>query len=146
MERVGHNVGDTKERAMDIREIQAHLASFAAEREWDQFHSPKNLSMALAGEAGELLEHFQWLSEEQSINIGDNKKKAVAEELADVFIYAVRLADKLAIDLESAVRDKLEANAKKYPWRPDSLGTGFYYVQYGLNRRYRSSNSPNRPR
>src|SRR4051794_12118561 len=101
---------------MDIKEIQRRLAEFAAERDWDQFHTPKNLSMALAGEAGELLELFQWLTEEQSRAISDpGAREAIAEELADITIYVLRLAHKLNLDLEFAVRSKIEKNAKKYP-------------------------------
>ena len=102
---------------MDIRKLQAELALFASKRDWDQFHSPKNLCMALAGEAGELIEHFQWLTEAQSAKLKGKKKQAVAEELADIFIYTVRLADKLQIDLERATRRKIKINARKYPVR-----------------------------
>ena len=86
---------------MNIEEIQARLAEFAKERDWEQFHSPKNLSMALAGEVGELLEIFQWLTEEQSqqSSLSEDQLAAATEELADVLIYALRLADKLDINL-----------------------------------------------
>jgi dCTP diphosphatase len=100
---------------MDIPGIQGQLARFAAEREWDRFHSPKNLSMALAGEVGELVEHFQWVTEEESTQFPERKKDAIAEELADIVIYALRLSDKLGIDIEKAVAEKMVANAKKYP-------------------------------
>ena len=102
---------------MNIEALQAKLRTFAQERDWDQFHSPKNLAMALAGEAGELLEHFQWLTEEQSkaLPADEAKKKQVSEELADVGIYLVRLCDKLGIDLEQAIEAKMAANALKYP-------------------------------
>jgi dCTP diphosphatase len=102
---------------MNIPELQAALRSFAQERDWDQFHSPKNLAMALAGEAGELLEHFQWLTEEQSRTLGMDaaKKQKVSEELADVAIYLVRMCDQLNVDLTQAVEDKMIANAAKYP-------------------------------
>ena len=102
---------------MNITEIQKRLAAFAEARNWDQFHSPKNLSMALAAEAAELLEIFQWLTEEQSKGIaGDEKELAqIREEIADVFIYLARLADKLGGDIEKAVLDKIALNEKKYP-------------------------------
>jgi len=84
------------------------LRVFAAERDWEQFHAPKNLAIALSVEAAELLEHFQW-----SESAADPAK--VREELADVFLYLVRLADRLDVDLIAAARDKIELNAKKYP-------------------------------
>jgi dCTP diphosphatase len=99
---------------MDIKESQARLAEFARARDWGQFHSPKNLSMALAAEAGELLEIFQWLTEEESKAVG-NSDKAVREEIADIFIFLVRLADKVGVDIEKAVLQKIEVNEKKYP-------------------------------
>ena len=97
---------------MDIKEIQDKLAKFAEERDWDQFHSPKNLAMALTSEVGELNELFQWLTEEQSNNVDNDE---IRQEIADIFIYLLRLSDKLDIDIESAVREKIEINAKKYP-------------------------------
>ncbi|MCH5373289.1 MAG: nucleotide pyrophosphohydrolase [Planctomycetes bacterium] len=100
---------------MDIDALQQRLADFAAERDWEQFHSPKNLVMALAAEAGELIEEFQWLTETESANLGTKQKQAVAHELADVLIYLVRLADRLDIDLDVAVADKIRINAEKYP-------------------------------
>ena len=101
---------------MDIDEIQVRLANFAKERDWEQFHSPKNLSMALAGEAGELLEIFQWLTEDQSqqSSLSKDQLKAVAEELADILIYALRLADRLDINLEDAIAAKISKNALRY--------------------------------
>ena len=100
---------------MDIDALQQRLAEFAAERDWGQFHSPKNLAMALAAEAGELVEAFQWLTETESANLDATQKQAVAYELADVLIYLVRLADRLDIDLDVAVTDKIRINAEKYP-------------------------------
>ena len=101
---------------MDIKEIQDKLAKFAKERDWDQFHSPKNLVMALTSEVGELNELFQWLTEEQSSMKDDiGKIEEIRKEIADIFIYLLRLADKLDIDIEEAVREKIEINAKKYP-------------------------------
>jgi len=102
---------------MNIEEIKNRLARFAEERDWEQFHSPKNLSMALAAEAAELLEIFQWLTEEQSIRIIDDTKEMalIRQEIADVFIYLIRLVDKLGVDLEQAVMEKIELNEVKYP-------------------------------
>ena len=97
---------------MDIKEIQDKLAKFSEERDWDQFHSPKNLAMALTSEVGELNELFQWLTEEQSKNVDNDE---IRQEIADIFIYILRLADKLNINIEDAVREKMEINAKKYP-------------------------------
>lgn len=102
---------------MNIESLQLALREFAQAREWERFHSPKNLAMALAGEAGELLELFQWLSEEESqpSNLPVATRERVQDELADVLLYLVRLADKLHIDLEAAAAHKLAANAEKYP-------------------------------
>jgi NTP pyrophosphatase (non-canonical NTP hydrolase) len=102
---------------MNISEIKKRLATFAAARNWDQFHSPKNLSMGLAAEAAELLEIFQWLTERQSVEIVGNEKEMahVKEEIADVFIYLVRLADKLNVDIEKAVFEKIDLNEMRYP-------------------------------
>jgi dCTP diphosphatase len=98
-----------------LEELRTRLAAFAAERDWEQFHSPKNLAMALAAEAGELLEHFQWLTEAESGALPAATHDEVALEIADVLLFLVRLADRLDIDpLEAAAR-KLELNARKYP-------------------------------
>lgn len=103
-------------QAMNVKEIQETLAQFAEDRDWDQFHSPKNLSMALAGEAAELLEIFQWLTEEQSARnaLTAEQSRHASEELADITIYLLRLADKLGVDLDKAVQDKIEKNAARY--------------------------------
>ena len=102
---------------MDINKLQQALAIFAQERDWDQFHSPKNLASALSVEASEILELFQWLTPEQSLAIKDkpNEKQHVADEIADTFIYLLRLADKLEIDIEAAIESKMKRNADKYP-------------------------------
>lgn len=91
------------------------LRSFARAREWEQFHTPKNLSMALAAEAGEVLEHFLWIDGAQSQALPEQAREAVALELADVLLYLVRLADVLDIDLAHAAQRKLELNAQRYP-------------------------------
>ncbi len=100
---------------LSIQHIQQLVREFAADRDWDQFHSPKNLAMALSVEVAEVIEHFQWLTEDQSRSLPEDKRKAIAEELADTFIYLVRLADKMDVDLLTAAEEKLAANAKAYP-------------------------------
>ncbi|WP_336808020.1 nucleotide pyrophosphohydrolase [Fulvimonas yonginensis] len=99
----------------ELQALQDALRAFAREREWEQFHSPKNLASALSVEAAELLEHFQWMTEEQSHTLGEDKKNEIAEEVADVFLYLLQLSDKLGIDPLEAARRKLEINAAKYP-------------------------------
>jgi dCTP diphosphatase len=99
----------------NFEETRHRLREFCAARDWDQFHSPKNLAMALIVEAAELVEHFQWLTEEQSAALPADKLAAVAQEVADIQIYLVRLADKLDIDLDAAVAAKLTVNEQKYP-------------------------------
>lgn len=96
-------------------ELRNLLRNFATERDWDQFHAPKNLASALAVEAAELLENFQWLTEEQSRNLSPDAREKVIEELADVFLYTVRLADKLDANLLEAAHQKIIKNAQKYP-------------------------------
>lgn len=98
-----------------VDDLSARLAEFARTRDWEQFHSPKNLAMALAGEAGELLEHFQWLTEAQSRTLNDEKKHAVAMELADIFIYLLRLAERMDIDLLQSAYGKMAINEHRYP-------------------------------
>ena len=100
---------------MDIAALKKQLAEFAAERDWQQYHSPKNLAMALAAESGELLELFQWLSEVESADLDPATREAVAFELADILIYMLRLADSLDIDLDAAVSEKMRLNAERYP-------------------------------
>jgi len=98
-----------------LRALQQRLAAFAAARDWEQFHSPKNLAMALSVEAAELVEEFQWLTEEQSRALDAERRERVRLELADVFIYLLRIADKLGVDLVAAANDKIVLNEKKYP-------------------------------
>ena len=98
-----------------IQDLRNKLRQFAAERDWDQFHSPKNLAMALSVESAELLENFQWLSDAESAALAPERREKIREELADVLLYLIRLADKLDIDLATAATDKLSVNAKKYP-------------------------------
>ena len=106
-----------KKHTDNLESLRARLAKFAAARDWDQFHNPKNLAMALAGEAGEVLEHFQWLTFEQAANLPAETRAEVALECADVLLFLLRLCDKLDIDLAAAARRKLALNAKKYPVR-----------------------------
>lgn len=104
---------------LNITNLKIRLNKFAKDREWGQFHSPKNLVMALSVEASELLEHFQWMKEEDSIALkesGDTDKiEAIGEEIADVLLYTIRLADMLGVDVTKALDDKIEKNALKYP-------------------------------
>lgn len=99
----------------ELEKIRLRIRQFAADRDWDQFHSPKNLSMALSAESGELLEQFQWLTEEQSKKLSNEKLHNIEEELADIQIYLIRLADKLNINIVDAVHKKIEINERKYP-------------------------------
>ena len=102
---------------MDIKQIQKKLQEFSENRNWDQFHSPKNLAMALSVEVAELVEIFQWLDNEQSLvhNLDSSSLKFLKEELGDIMIYTIRLADKLNINLEEAIHNKIEINDEKYP-------------------------------
>lgn len=102
---------------MDIKAVQTRLQAFARERDWEQFRSPKNIATALAVEAAELLEPFQWLKEEESRRLAENPAdyERVKDEIADVMIYLLRLADLLEVDLERAVEEKIRKNGKKYP-------------------------------
>ena len=99
----------------ELETLRQQLRDFASARDWGQFHSPKNLAMALSAEAGELLEVFQWLTEEQSRALTDDARAAASEEIADVLLYLIRLADQLDIDPMAAAQRKLEANDRKYP-------------------------------
>ncbi len=102
-------------RSSELDHLQAQLRQFAQAREWEQFHSPKNLSMALAGEVGELLEHFQWLTEQQSVALAADKREAVGLEMADIFIYLLRLADRLDVNLLALAERKMAINEGRYP-------------------------------
>lgn len=98
-----------------INGLKDVIEKFVIERDWTQFHSPKNLSMALSGEAAEILEIFQWLTEEQSYNLDDHKKELLKQEIGDVIIYTFNLASKFGIDPIEAGLYKMELNAVKYP-------------------------------
>jgi len=111
-----HLWGNGLEAGMDkLEQIKASLQKFADDRDWDQFHSPKNLSMALSVEASELVECFQWLTEAQSQNLSPEQLSAVKDEMADVQIYLLRLATKLNVNMVEAVNQKIKKNALKYP-------------------------------
>ena len=103
--------------ATTVAELKSRVLAFAREREWEQFHAPKNLSMALAAEAGELMEHFLWATPEGSrdIAIDPVKRGKIAEELADVVIYALEFANVTGLDVAAAIEAKMAANASKYP-------------------------------
>ena len=99
----------------ELESIKLRLREFAKERDWDQFHSPKNFSMAMIVECAELVEHFQWLTDEQSKNLSADTLDEVSLEMADIMIYLIRLADKLDVDLLETVNRKMKLNAEKYP-------------------------------
>lgn len=101
----------------EIKELMIEISNFADSRNWDQFHTPKNLAMALVGEAGELVAEFQWLKPEEASlsSMSKEKLRAIEFEIADVTIYLLRLADKLGVDIPSAVREKMEINEKRFP-------------------------------
>ena len=102
----------SRDRLDDLRE---RLRVFAADRDWEQFHTPKNLAMSVAIEAAEIMEHFQWLTPEQGAGLDIAERREVGQEIADVLLYLVRLADVLDIDMLAAAREKIELNALKYP-------------------------------
>ena len=115
-----------------LEEVQVRLRIFAAEQDWDQYHTPKNLSMALIAEAAELIEHFQWVDGSTSHLLEDKTRTAVEEEMADILIYLVRIADKLSIDLYQAAERKIAINALKYP--ADKVrGSAKKYTEYTDN-------------
>ena len=99
----------------ELEALRDRIREFARERDWDQFHSPKNLAMALSGEAGELLEIFQWLTEEQSASLDAKQMQATRDEIADILLYLVRIADRLGIDPAAEARRKMRENERKYP-------------------------------
>jgi len=99
----------------NISKLSSLLHDFAKKRDWEQFHSPKNLSMALTAEAGELLEHFQWLTEEESQSLDGDKKQEVAYEMADILIYLLRIGQRLDIDVVEAAFEKMQINEQRFP-------------------------------
>lgn len=112
----------------DIGELQAALRRFADARDWGQFHSPKNLAVSLSLEAAEVLEHFQWLTDEQSRSLDEARRQAVAHEIADVLLYLLQLSDRLGIDPMQAAREKLALNAERYP-ADKARGTSRKYTE-----------------
>jgi len=100
---------------LDIAQVAAQLRAFARERDWEKFHTPKNLAASVAIEAAELQEVFQWLTDEQSAALTSEQRASAEREIADVAIYLIRLADQLGIDLDDAVQEKLRDNARRYP-------------------------------
>jgi dCTP diphosphatase len=99
----------------ELESLKTELARFAAERDWDQFHNPKNLAMAIAAECGELLELFQWLTPEQALHLNADAVEQTALEMADIFLFLLRMSDKIGVDLLAAARRKLELNETRYP-------------------------------
>lgn len=120
-------MGKSDPSTSSLTALRDALRRFAKQRDWDQFHAPKNLAMALSVEAAELLEHFQWLTESQSRSLGARQLARVREELADVLLYLVRLSDQLGVDLIQAASDKMKRNARKYPVRK-ARGTSRKYT------------------
>ncbi len=123
-------MSDHRDQKTDsLERLRARIADFAAARDWDQFHNPKNLSMALIAECAELVEHFQWLDAQQSATLENDKLEAVGHELADILIYTIRTADKLGINLIDAANAKIAINESRYPAdkvRGDSRRAGEY--------------------
>ena len=113
----------------ELNAITQRLRQFAKDRDWDQFHSPKNLTMALSVEVAELTEHFQWLTEEQSKTLDDKTLAKVTDEIADVQAYLIRLADKLGVDILKAVDAKIDKNEAKYP-AEKVRGSAKKYTEY----------------
>ncbi|NDY97038.1 nucleotide pyrophosphohydrolase [Wenzhouxiangella limi] len=113
----------------ELENFQSEFRAFVAERDWAQFHTPKNLAMALAGEVGELLEHFQWLTGEQSAELSPEQFEEVAHEIADVQIYLAALADRLGLEIGPAVARKMALNAAKYP-ADQARGSAAKYTAY----------------
>ena len=105
----------TTDQATTVADLRKMVLDFVGERDWQQFHSPKNLSMAMAIETSELMEHFQWLDTEASRNPAEDKLVEIGEELADVLCYAMAIANELNIDIASTMTRKMELNRKKYP-------------------------------
>ena len=116
---------------IDLNDLKNEIRNFVSERDWEQFHSPKNLAMALSVEVSELVEIFQWLDQEDSKNIMEkaSKKSNVEEELADIFYYLLRLSDVLGVDLKAVLKNKIKKNAEKYPVEK-AKGNAMKYNEY----------------
>lgn len=119
-----------KEGGLDrLDALRERLRAFVRERDWEQFHSPKNLAMAMIVEAAELVEHFQWATEQESYNLSPEKRVQVEHEIADTFVYLLRLSDVLGVDIIAAANTKIDLNAKKYP--ADRVrGSNAKYTEY----------------
>lgn len=115
--------------ADSLNDLRSRLQAFVDERDWQQFHSPKNLAMAMIVEAAELVEHFQWTTEQESGELTAEKKELVSQEIADTFVYLLRIAEVLEIDIIDAANRKLELNAKKYP-AEKARGSNAKYTEY----------------
>ncbi|MDW7643624.1 MAG: nucleotide pyrophosphohydrolase [Desulfuromonadales bacterium] len=115
-----------------LQDLKEKMADFVRERDWEQFHTPKNLSMSIAIEAGELMEHFQWLTVEQSKNLSPAALQDIGEELADIVIYALSLANTLGLDMADTVLAKMEKNIRKYP-SEQVRGKAHKYTYYVTN-------------
>lgn len=122
---------DSRDPIDSLECLRDRLREFAREREWDQYHTPKNLSMALIAEAAELVEHFQWVDGSQSHLLEEKTRPAVEEELADILIYLVRISDKLDVDLYRAAERKIAINGRKYPAEL-VRGSARKYTEYEL--------------
>ena len=112
-----------------LAQLRQRLQAFVRERDWEQFHSPKNLAMAMIVEAAELVEHFQWMTEQESRDVAADKREQVGQEIADTFIYLLRMSDVLGIDLIDAANAKMDLNAKKYP-AEKVRGSNARYTEY----------------
>jgi NTP pyrophosphatase (non-canonical NTP hydrolase) len=108
-------MNDQKITVDSLEQLRTRLADFAERRDWQRFHSPKNLSMALIAEAAELVEHFQWVTEDDSWQLDPRKQAEVSHELADILIYLIRTADQLGVDLIAAANHKILINEERYP-------------------------------
>lgn len=115
-----------------MKDLAQKIKQFVEERDWDRFHSPKNLAMALSVEVAEVVEHFQWLSEAESMGLSDGKKAEVRDELGDILIYLIQLSRKLGIDLIEAAHQKVDKNALKYPMER-VRGKALKYSEYKEN-------------
>jgi NTP pyrophosphatase (non-canonical NTP hydrolase) len=113
----------------ELNDIKKALATFSKDRDWQQFHSPKNLAMALSVEAAEIVEHFQWLTEDESKTLTVEKRQAIAEEIADTQMYLLLLAENLEVDIIQSVNQKIEKNAVKYPLNK-TKGSAKKYTDY----------------
>jgi dCTP diphosphatase len=119
----------TRQTPDSINALRARVTEFVEERDWAQFHSPKNLAMAMIVEAGEVVEHFQWMTEQESRNLNAEAKEKVGQELSDTFVYLLRIAEVCGIDLIQAANKKIDLNAKKYPIEKVK-GSNAKYTEY----------------